>query len=155
MDRVYTNVFIAAAKAVFSSFCVDINALDIVHKTSPFQADTLVIVIGLTGDLHGQAIISMHRETACKISSVMMGFEVEELSEEVKSAIAELFNMITGNAVTLLSQENILLDMTPPSVLTGENIHVSTTLVSSVIMFNVDGAGIMELALCAKELNIE
>lgn len=155
MDTVYTNVFIAAANAVFNSFCVSSDVLEVVHKSSPFQADNLVIVIGLTGDLHGQTIISMQRETACRISSIMMGFTVEELSEDVKSAIAELLNMITGNAVTLLSQEGIHLDMTPPSILTGENIHISTTSKNSIIVLDVNGAGVMELALCAKELNIE
>ncbi|NLG52787.1 MAG: chemotaxis protein CheX [Clostridiales bacterium] len=151
MNTAYIEKFIAAGKTVFESFGMNVETGDISYKTSPYHADNLVIVIGLTGDLHGQAIISTQHKTACSISSVMMGGDIASFNEEVKSAIAELSNMITGNAITLLSQADIFLDMTPPSVLTGENMSISAISKSLIIPFIIDN-GIMELSLCAKEL---
>jgi len=153
MNNDFISCFITAAKSVMESFGMAVNGGDSVLKSSPFKADSILIVIGLTGELHGQAIISMEKETACYIASLMMGGATAELNEVSKSAVAELSNMIIGNAVTLLSKENIMLDITPPSVLTGENMSVSTTSLSICVPFNMDGGRVLEFSISAKELS--
>lgn len=152
MTKDGVNSFIVACKSIMDSFGINIEEGNILFRESPFQADALIIVIGLTGDLHGQAIISMEQTMACKVASTMMGGMPAEMNEVTKSAVAELGNMIIGNAVTLLSKENVMLDITPPSVLTGDNIHISTSSLCISVPFNIEGGGIMEFSLSAKEI---
>ncbi|NLZ52161.1 MAG: chemotaxis protein CheX, partial [Thermoanaerobacteraceae bacterium] len=46
--------------------------------------------------------------------------------EMSKSAIAESANMILGNAATLLYDKGIKIEITPPSLMMGDNIQIST-----------------------------
>ena len=57
---------------------------------------------------------------------MMMGMQVVELDEMAKSAICELSNMILGNSATAFSENKIIVDITPPSLLIGKDINVST-----------------------------
>jgi len=56
---------------------------------------------------------------------MMGGFPVKELDDLSKSAIGELCNMILGNTSTLFSQQKMFVDITPPTILTGNNIEVT------------------------------
>ena len=153
MENKYTECIVNATSSVMESFGLSVDVGDAILKVSPFQADSIIVVIGLTGDLHGQAIISMKQETACHIASVMMGGAPAELNEVTRSAVGELANMIIGNSVTLLSQVGVMLDITPPSVLTGQYIHVTTVSRSICLPFRLDGERVMEFSISAKELS--
>jgi len=50
---------------------------------------------------------------------------ITELDEIAKSAIAELCNMILGYTATLFSREKIVVDITPPTIMSGDNIQFS------------------------------
>ena len=58
------------------------------------------------------------------VGKMMGGMEVTELDEMSKSAIAELGNMITGNALARFEKENLHLDISPPTVMTGKGITI-------------------------------
>lgn len=96
-------------------------------KTSPFTPENLIIVVGITGEIRGQAVISMNLDTAKKIaSSMMMGMPVDEMDEMAKSALSELGNMIMGNSATLLFNQGVNIDITPPTMMMGENMSISS-----------------------------
>lgn len=150
MNKNYLNCFIEACKSVAESFGMEAEPKEAIVRKSPYPADATIIVIGVTGQLHGQAIISMDNETSCHIASIMMGGAPAEMNETTKSAVSELSNMFIGNSVTLLSQQGVLIDITPPSVLTGENIFISTNLENITIPFDIDKRTI-EISLNLKE----
>jgi len=119
-------------------------------KTSPYLGEAVVIIVGLTGDLKGQAVISQNRETACTVASIMMGgMPVDELNEISRSAISELSNMILGTAASLLSQKKISIDITPPTMLTGESVTISSDKMTTVCIPITWGNGV-----CTIELDI-
>lgn len=96
-------------------------------KVSPNSLKNVVIVVGITGEIRGQAVVNMDTDTARKVASaMMMGMPVETLDEMSKSALSELGNMIMGNAATLLSNDGVSIDITPPSLMVGENISLSS-----------------------------
>ena len=53
---------------------------------------------------------------------MMMGMPVMELDDMARSALSELGNMMMGNAATLLFNNNISIDITPPTLLLGSAI---------------------------------
>lgn len=94
-------------------------------KEVPYKSDNVLVLIGLTGKIAGSVVIAFTEHVACKIASGMMGMPVTQLDEIAKSAIGELCNMILGNTATIFGQNDISIDITPPTILTGDNIQLS------------------------------
>ncbi|WP_408956438.1 chemotaxis protein CheX [Natroniella sp. ANB-PHB2] len=85
------------------------------------------ISIGVTGDLEGAIIFSFPEEIALKIVQEMSGMEITEIDKFVTSAVSELGNIICGNAMTKLNQNDYCCDITPPQVIIGVNNKISLT----------------------------
>ncbi|MCK8826766.1 chemotaxis protein CheX [Natroniella acetigena] len=83
------------------------------------------ISIGITGDLEGAIIFSFPEEMALKIVREMSGMEIKEIDKFVTSAVGELGNIICGNALTTLSQNDYCCDITPPQVIIGIDNKIS------------------------------
>lgn len=97
-------------------------------RKEPFLSEDVLVSLGIVGDLKGRVIFSTGRETAKFVaSSMMMGMPLDELSDMAKSALCELGNMIMGNVATLLFNQGVQIDITPPTLLTGSNIEVTAT----------------------------
>lgn len=89
-------------------------------KQAKFTSDTVVIMIGITGEMKGQVMLAFPNELACKVAGNMCMTECTELSELFMSAICELGNMIMGNAATIFSIKGIGIDITPPTICVGD-----------------------------------
>jgi len=124
----YINPFINVSVNLVEMVCnVKANRGNIFIKNSPFMAGSVVIIIGIAGEFKGQVFFSMDEGTACKIASAMMfGMEVTSLEEMAKSAIAELGNMIMGNVSTEFYNNGVRIDITPPTVMVGNDIAITT-----------------------------
>ncbi|CAM3857551.1 chemotaxis protein CheX [Cohnella lubricantis] len=104
------------------------------------------IQIGLTGQMTGNIVFGLSEEVALKMISAMMGgFVITEIDEIGQSAISELGNMISGNASTMLYNQGVHVDITPPRVMRAgslEQLTVSRALAVPLIM---EGIGEMEI----------
>lgn len=95
-------------------------------RNNPIPLDSVAVIVGITGELRGQLVISVKIETALRIASaMMMGAPVTELDELSKSAISELGNMVAGNYATALFGLEYKVDITTPIVLSGDNMKIS------------------------------
>lgn len=128
MNAEHINPFISVSCDILKQVCnIDARRGQIYIKKSSFQADRVIILVGLAGTIRGQVFFSMEENVACSIASaMMMGMPVQELDEMSKSAIAELGNMILGNVATVFSNSGINIDITTPTVMVGSNISIST-----------------------------
>lgn len=122
-------------------------------KASPYAAKDVIIIVGITGEIRGQAVITMDTEFAKKMASMMMmGMPVEELDELSKSALSELGNMVMGNSATLLFNNGINVDITPPSLMVGEKLSISSGSMRTVcVPLEAEGLGEIILDLSVKE----
>lgn len=92
----------------------------------PFASADVAIVVGITGVLTGQVILSMSLATAKGIAArMLMEDQVTELDEYAQSALAEMANMITANSTIGLADAGFNCDITPPTVITGSRIEIS------------------------------
>lgn len=117
----YINPFLMAATSILRDACqMEMKIGKPYVKTTEFDNDSVLIMIGVTGEMRGQVIISMHLNKALEVASkMMMGMPVAALDEMSTSAISELGNMIMGNAATILSTKGIGIDITPPTLCRG------------------------------------
>jgi chemotaxis protein CheX len=150
----YINPFIEASQSIIRETTgLSTKVGKIYIKNTPFKGDNVIVLIGITGAIQGSVTLSLKKTLTFKIASAMMGgMPVVELDEITKSAVAELSNMILGNAANIFYKNNISIDITPPTVLTGENMQFSPS--KSVIVcipLEFECGETMELDLTYKE----
>lgn len=134
MNIEYINPFIEASQKVLKQVAsIDAKLGKVYVKNSPYRSEDIIIMVGLTGKIRGQALFSMSRDIGMRIaSSMMMGLSIREFDEISKSAISEMANMILGNAATLLYNRGINIDITPPSLLMGENMQITPSRMKTI-----------------------
>lgn len=90
-------------------------------KGKVIESPGVVITIGLFGDLKGNIIYGMTEDNAKSIASkMMMGMPVDDFNELAQSAISELINMLTANTATNFSENNIIIDISTPTLMYGD-----------------------------------
>lgn len=118
----------------------------LVLKNEPIPSYGISVLVGVVGEVKGQVIYSLSEETAKKIASaMMMGMPVDEFDEMAKSAISELANMITGNASTLLSGQGFEIDISPPTLISGEGVRITSSMLQTIVLPITVEAGIFEI----------
>ena len=105
-------------------------------RQATFTTQQVSIMAGVNGEVEGTVLYGMSTQTALKIAGAMMYMEVVEFDAMSLSALSELGNMVTGNAITSLSQNGYDVDITPPSVVRGVEVEVSTKPPALVVPVN-------------------
>ncbi len=128
----HINPFLMAATKILKEMCFVDAAIGRPYIKNPaFFDNTLLILIGFTGTMKGQAMIAFEDPVACDIASKMIMMPVTEMDDLAKSAICELGNMIMGNTATIFSTKGIAIDITPPTIGNG-TMTFSTTYAHNI-----------------------
>lgn len=139
MKAEFVNPFASAVVTVFQKeFGMNVMREQLNLGQSPLQGSDVNTIIGVTGQLEGQVIYTFDEKVALKIASGLMDEEVEHLDELAKSAVAELGNIITGNAAICLSEAGYSCVLTPPTILTGKELIMTTFTPILTIPFCTD-----------------
>lgn len=151
MNADYINPFLIAATKILKDTCfVDASiGKPYINKTQ-FGADTLVIIIGVTGEMRGQVMIAFANDVALDIASKMIMMPITQLDELSMSAICELGNMILGNTATVFSSKGIGIDITPPTVCMGNVQFTSSYTKNICIPLIYEGDKVIEFNVAMK-----
>ena len=127
MDVKYINPFIEAFTAVMPELGFgDVKMGSLRGKGKEITGSGVFIILGIVGAIRGNAVYAIDIESAKQIASVMMmGAPVDEFDDMASSAISELTNMLTANAATAFADSGILIDISTPTMLQGENISIN------------------------------
>ena len=128
MKSVYLNPFLKAVSYVLEQTISDKPVLEkpFLRPGNSFNTESVAIIIGVTGHLTGQVVLSIQEECARGIAAAMlMESEIAEFGEDAQSAIAELANMMIANATIGLSEAGYHCDITPPAIFTGRMMEVA------------------------------
>ena len=99
--------------------------------------------------MKGQVVLGLVDEKAKAMASKMMfGMPVETLDDMASSALNELSNMIMGNTATIFSTLGILIDITPPIAVYGQDIQLKTDIEGLKVPLTVDGETWITLYIC-------
>jgi chemotaxis protein CheX len=118
MKAEYINPFLESARIVIEQM-INIRPTtgQLGIKDVKFVEKYIWIQIGITGQMQGDIVFGLHEAVALKLVSAMMGgFVLTEMDEMGQSAISELGNMISGNASTMLYNQGVKVDITPPKI---------------------------------------
>lgn len=126
MKALHINSFLESTTYIFGQFQLSCELGKPTLRDTPFTGKDILTLVGVTGEIQGQIYMGIPKASALEIVSKMMGgYPVSGFDSMAQSALCELSNMICGNAMTLLSNQGILLDITPPSLIFGNMIEVS------------------------------
>lgn len=120
-------------------------------KDTSFEDTSVLIMLGITGQVEGQTIMDIKEDKAKVLASaMMMGMPVENLDDMAMSAISELGNMIMGNSATVFSQNGTLIDITPPTIIRG-NVKMSRQFAVNICIPIMNGSEtLLELNLALR-----
>lgn len=123
--------------------------------TTPFDGKDLVALINVeTEDSKGYVGLTLNKDTACKVASVMMGgMSIVSLNELSKSAIGEVANMICGHAATNVAGYGLKMHIGSPILLQGKEMVVSVNadkVISIPLRLSDMGSIAMSIALKQK-----
>ncbi|HKL79320.1 MAG TPA: chemotaxis protein CheX [Mobilitalea sp.] len=119
----HINPFLMASTNILREMCFVEAKLGKPYVKDPvFLDNTIVILIGFTGEMRGQVMIAFEHRIALDIASKMIMMPITELDDLARSAICELGNMILGNTATVFSTKGIEIDITPPTIVSGTMI---------------------------------
>ncbi len=120
MNAEHINPFLIASTKVLKDMCfIDAKIGKPIAKDTAFNSESIVIMIGVTGEMRGQVMICFENDVACDIASKMCMMPITAMDELSMSAICELGNMILGNTATVFSTKGIGIDITPPTLCRG------------------------------------
>lgn len=131
MEKRYLDCFVESVSFAFSMFLgsdrqCKIKSVDILQAI-PRDAN-MHVFIGITGDLFGIGMFSFAGANSLALASAMCGMELNEHNEISMSALKEILNISAGGAATRLAELGRIVDVTPPTVVSGDAIEVQTSL---------------------------
>lgn len=147
MKQEYVHPFLESARIVIEQVAgVKPTAGTLGVAEIVLHSEYIWIHIGLTGQVAADIIYGLHQEVALKIVSAMMGgFVLTELDEIGHSAISELTNMISGNASTMLYDQGVRVDISPPKIFTtAETLDIASRTAMTVPLL-MEGIGLLEI----------
>lgn len=148
----YINPFVESAYNVLSEVLgTEIKRGNLFLKSATKPVMGVAAIVGLAGEVEGRVLFDMAKPTAIKIASVMNQEEMTELDDLAKATITELANMITAQAVTKLHELGFRFDLTPPALITGDNMEVSDQEVEALIVPMESVHGSIEINVAVRE----
>jgi len=102
-------------------------------KTGRDPAGDVTGVIAISGQTQGSLAISFTRDCICHLVANMFGEAVETINQEVKDAVGELTNMISGDARRQLAERGLSLRAGIPEVYSGPGHKVEHTIYGPAI----------------------
>jgi len=109
-------------------------------------------VIGMTGETKGTVSVSFTEKSILAIVSNMLAEEIKELNEEIKDAVGEITNMISGQARKALEELGRPLKAAIPTVIMGEHHTITHVTIYPIIAipFSTDN-GEFTIEVCFEE----
>lgn len=130
----YINPVIAGLEEVFRTMLdcrIERTGLGLMENSQALYA--VSGIIGVSGKGVGTVVLSMQPSVALKAARVMlMDEELAEMNNDVLDAVAELTNMVCGNAKAQLPQFHLSISL--PNVLKGEGCWIMFPKSSSPIL---------------------
>lgn len=152
MKAQYVNPFYQATIDVFKLMLdLEINRC----KTNPLQQmldkKEVGVVIDITGDLTGSILYRFPESMILEMVKIMSGMEMEALDSFVTSALGEVSNIISGNAVSKLSKENYQCDIKSPRIIVDDERPVALESMGALKIPLETAIGELQIQIALKE----
>lgn len=152
MDVRFLTPFLKAAVEVLSSeLGVPVERGEIFAQKSACTTDEVNVVLTLVGRLQGVVVYGMAEETALAIVTRILGQNFRQMDDLAQSGVAELGNVITGRASTLLAEAGYHTALSVPMLIVGQ-VTVSMLDLPRVVVPLLTRYGQVKVHLALREV---
>jgi chemotaxis protein CheX len=126
---------IDATKEIFSTMVMlDVeDCFPLTESVTKFHC-SITGMVGLVGTYTGIMSIHCPQSLAMKITSNMLGMDVEEVGEDVNDALGEIANMLGGHVKMVLSKGGLDMNISIPTVIAGEEYTINSMSESDCVV---------------------
>ncbi len=152
MDVKYINPFLEGTKSVLKTMAMTEPVPGKPYLKTDTQAKGDVSgIIGFTGSARGSLAISFSKSSILNIVFNMLGENYSEINSEVRDAVGELTNMISGVARKNLEAQGLNIQGAIPTIVSGEGHSILHVLGGpSIIIPFATSAGPFFVDVCIK-----
>jgi chemotaxis protein CheX len=151
MDVKYINPFLEGTIEVLKTMAfVDPRPGKPYLKKNNLARGDVSGIIGLTGTIKGSLALSFSTGSILKIVSNMLGEEITSLNGEIRDAVGEITNMVSGAARKKIEAMGYSLSASLPTVVSGNDHSIMHVLggPSIVIPFEMDeGSFVVDISM--------
>ncbi len=121
-----------------------LNSINTNSSSVLFDKTNITATIGVAGQVQGHLILYSRLDTAISLVEELfrnMGMEQQITHDNpmFKETFAELLNQLGGRTTIKLSECGIDADITPPTILKGDNIYINTNTYKSTAIIKISG----------------
>jgi len=139
MDAVLINLFIDAAINVLETLGGgEIKVQKPYLKKRPYAKGDISSVIEMSGETNGTFSISFSEKSILSIVSIMFGEEMKELNDDIKDAVGEIANMISGQVTQKWITVGKSLKADLSTVVMGQNHKISDKPNHKIVVIPLD-----------------
>lgn len=155
MDVKFLNPFVQAAVEVLKAE-MEANTVrgEVTLQKSSLTSDDITVLINLIGDVYGVVMYGMSTVTCLNLVSKIMGQEFTEFNALAQSGVAELGNVISGQATIRFSESGYKSNISTPTVLNGNGVEISTLDFPRVVVPLETQFGMVTVHLALREKKI-
>lgn len=148
----FLNPFVeAVAEVMEKEVGVQITRGNLSMQVTALTTADVTVLINLVGQVQGVVMFGMSYETGLNLVSRIMGQKFAEFDTLAQSGISELGNVITGQATIKLSRAGFESNISPPTMIMGDNVQISTLDFSRIIVPLSTPLGNVDIHLALRE----
>jgi len=152
MDVRFLTPFVKAAVDVLTAeIGGPIERGELSIQQSTYTTNDLNVMLTLVGRLQGVAIYGMDQATSLGIVSQIMGQRFGTLDELAQSGVAELGNVITGRASTMLAAAGYISSISVPLLVIGQ-AKIAVVDLPRLVVPLVTRHGTLDVHLALREI---
>jgi chemotaxis protein CheX len=152
MNVKFMNPFVEAAVEVLKAEVgLECERGKLSLQKSAMTTNDITVLLNLVGDLQGVVLYGLSKDTALKMVSNIMGQTFDDFDNLAQSGIAELGNVITGSATVKLSATGFKAMISPPTLVTGRGVQISTLDFPRIVVPLTTDAGEIVIHLSIRE----
>lgn len=150
----FVEPFVKAARDVFQLMMdLDVRRGGLRASEELIPSKDASVAIAVTGDLLGSILYSFPKQMTLDMVEIMAGMPVEEMDSFVVSALGEVANIISGNAVTYLNSVNYRCNIFPPQIVLGRDTALDMVTPKALIVPFQTRIGEFDIMITLKEAN--
>ncbi|HOI14893.1 MAG TPA: chemotaxis protein CheX [Geobacteraceae bacterium] len=91
-------------------------------------------MVGMAGSYTGILAVHCPQSFALRITSNMLGMDVEEMGDDVNDALGEIANMLGGHVKMVLSKGGMDINLSIPTIISGEEYSINSMAESDTVV---------------------
>lgn len=152
MNVKFLNPFVEAANEVLGAEVgVRLTRGALTLQKSALTSDEVTVLISMVGQVQGVVLYGLSVATGLALVSRMLAQEFAEFDGLAQSGVAELGNVITGRASIKLANAGIAAEISPPTVVQGRGVTISTLDFSRIVVPLASELGQLTVHLALRE----